>query len=331
MARESGAVTWRRLLAGSAAGVLLTLSLPPLGWWPAGPLGVAVLWLALRTGGDADAGWRQRLGAGMAAGLGLYGPGLWWVTEFHAVGWVALVLVEALILTAGVALVGGRGMLGLPAALVLTEAVRGRWPFGGLPLAGLDLGQVDGPLLPVARLGGHLLLVAVVGVAGVGLAAVVAVARRRVAGLAALGLVAAAAVAGAVAPDGSELAPVRTAAVQGGGPRGLQAVGRDQRPVFDAHVAATDLVGADAQLVLWPEDVVNVPAFLAGSAEAVELEALVQERGVTLVAGVVEDDPDGRRFRNAAVAWAPDGRQIDRYDKVHRVPFGEYKIGRAHV
>jgi apolipoprotein N-acyltransferase len=41
------------------------------------------------------------------------------------------------------------------------------------------------------------------------------------------------------------------------------------------------------------------------------------------VAGVVEDQgPD--HFRNAAVAWTPSGSIVARYDKVHRVPFGEY-------
>ena len=36
------------------------------------------------------------------------------------------------------------------------------------------------------------------------------------------------------------------------------------------------------------------------------------------------EDVGGRRFRNAAVAWAPDGTRTARYDKAHRVPFGEY-------
>jgi apolipoprotein N-acyltransferase len=37
---------------------------------------------------------------------------------------------------------------------------------------------------------------------------------------------------------------------------------------------------------------------------------------------VVEGDGDG--FHNAQVAIDPDGNFIDRYEKVHRVPFGEY-------
>src|SRR5207253_7316514 len=49
-----------------------------------------------------------------------------------------------------------------------------------------------------------------------------------------------------------------------------------------------------------------------------------------LVVGVVEDVADDR-FRNAAVVYGPDGRPLDRYDKVHRVPFGEYIPARGLI
>jgi apolipoprotein N-acyltransferase len=38
----------------------------------------------------------------------------------------------------------------------------------------------------------------------------------------------------------------------------------------------------------------------------------------------VVQDEGSDRFRNSAVAWGPDGTVQARYDKVHRVPFGEY-------
>ncbi|MFN2503299.1 MAG: apolipoprotein N-acyltransferase [Acidimicrobiales bacterium] len=324
----------RRLAAGVAAGVLLTLTLPPLGWWPLGVVGVAVLHHAL-----GGAGWRPRLAVGVATGVGLYAPGLWWVTEFHSAGWVAVVVLESWLLAAAVALVPGRrggiaALVALPAALVVAEAFRGSWPFGGLPLAGVELGQVDGPLLPVARLGGHLMLVAAVGLAGVGLGQVVGwVASRRpppgwpaaAAAVAALVLPVLASVAGTMAFDGSERGRLAVAAVQGGGPRGLRAAGRDSRPVFDAHVTASRRVSPGTDVVIWPEDVVDIEGGpLAGSPEEAESAALARELGVTLVVGVVEDVPRTRRFRNAAVVWGPDGRQLDRYEKVHRVPFGEF-------
>src|SRR5437763_1578349 len=111
------------------------------------------------------------------------------MTEFSAPGYALAILVERAILAVALLVVRPGRLWAFPAALVLAEAVRDRWPFGGVPLAGLPLGQVGGPLAPAARLGGQLLLVALVGVVGVALAAL---ARRRwVAG--SVGLVAVAA------------------------------------------------------------------------------------------------------------------------------------------
>ncbi|MFP5319231.1 MAG: apolipoprotein N-acyltransferase [Acidimicrobiia bacterium] len=299
--------------------MLLTATLPPFDLWWLGPVGVAVLVAVL-----PGLGWRGRALVGFAAGLGWFVPGLWWVTQFHAAGWVAIVLTESALMALGMAAVPrGAVAVGLPAALVLVEAVRGRWPFGGLPLAGLDIGQADGPLLAAARIGGHLLLVALVGLAGVGLAALVR--RRWVAGVACLGATVAVAGAGALAPDGSATGTtLAVAAVQGGGPRGLRAVDSDERLVLERHVAASAEVPVGTDLVLWPEDVVDTPGPYAGSAAERAVQETVRRLGTTVVVGVVEDVGGGDRFRNAAIAYDPHGRQVDRYDKVHRVPFGEY-------
>jgi apolipoprotein N-acyltransferase len=75
--------------------------------------------------------------------------------------------------------------------------------------------------------------------------------------------------------------------------------------------------------VLWPESAVDVDGALGGSAAAEAVADLARRLGATIVAGVIEDAGPGR-FANAAVAWGPDGRQVARSDKVHRVPFGEY-------
>ncbi|HEV3400254.1 MAG TPA: hypothetical protein VG078_00380, partial [Acidimicrobiales bacterium] len=154
--------------AGLGAGLLVTASLPPFGWWPLAVFGAAVLVGTLRA-----RPWPRRLLVGMAAGLGWLGPGLWWIVDFSAPGYVAATIVEAAIVAlAMVAVPPGRGRLvAFPAALVLTGVVAGHWPFGGVPLAGIPLGQAAGPLAPAARLGGHLLLTALVGVSGAALAA----------------------------------------------------------------------------------------------------------------------------------------------------------------
>jgi len=58
------------VIRGLVAGLLLTATLPPAGWWVLGPVGAAVLASGLR-GRPA----RTRFVCGLAAGVGLYGPG----------------------------------------------------------------------------------------------------------------------------------------------------------------------------------------------------------------------------------------------------------------
>jgi apolipoprotein N-acyltransferase len=116
---------------------------------------------------------------------------------------------------------------------------------------------------------------------------------------------------------------LNVALVQGGGPRGVRAVARDPAPVFQRHLAGTAAVRSPVDLVLWPEDVVDVTREVTTTPEGDALAALARTVHATLVAGVVQDE-GGDRFRNSAVAWGPDGAVVARYDKVHRVPFGEY-------
>ena len=320
-------------------GLLLALSLPPwpvsTGAWPLALVGAACLFAA------ADGRrWFGRLGVGLAAGFAFYLPALWWIREFSVPGLIAVVALEALILALALTLVPASGLVRIvafPSALVVAEAVRGAFPFGGLPLAGIDLGQAGGPLAPAARLGGRLLIVGVVGLAGAGLATLVVGAIRAprgsrvppvVGGLAGIGLAVVLAAAGWVAPAGQESGRLETAAVQGGGLRGLRAVDSDPGRVFDAQLRASAVIRNGMGLVLWPEDVVDVDGALAGSVQEEALSSLAQKLQTTLVAGIVEDVGTDR-FLNAAVAWGPDGNIVARYDKVHRVPFGEYVPARG--
>jgi apolipoprotein N-acyltransferase len=182
------------------------------------------------------------------------------------------------------------------------------------------MGQVDSPLVHVARLGGPLLLDLLT--VAVGMACAAAVARRwKCAGIG-VGLVVAFVVVGVVAPQGHDIAPMRIAAVQGGGPQGTKFFDAEAQVVFDRHVEATKLVQPPVDLVLWPENVVNIDGQVPGSAVGDELSDIARQLHTTLVVGTVEGDENG--FHNSALAIDPDGNFIDRYEKVHRVPFGEY-------
>ena len=210
------------------------------------------------------------------------------------------------------------------------------WPFGGLPLGGVFLGQARGPLVELARLGGPLLITAGVWAGGVALATLCASlwARHRhpggpslIGAVVVAAAVAALAVVGTVVPDGG--APTRTlrvALVQGGGQRGVSKEDVPPSSVLAAQVAATFAVATahpPPALVLWPEDVVALDRPLSGSPQATLLSRLARQLRATLVVGVTEPASPAS-FRNEVVAWGPGGHIVGVFEKVHRVPFGEY-------
>jgi len=142
----------------------------------------------------------------------------------------------------------------------------------------------------------------------------------------AIGLAASTAV-GAVASDGGPpVGTVRVALVQGGGQRGLS---KEQVPpamVYDAQLSAMYAVASARprpELVVWPEDVVALDRPLAGSSEAATLSRLARSLRTTLLVGLTEP-ASATTFRNEVVAWGPRGNIVGVFEKVHRVPFGEY-------
>ncbi|HWD56599.1 MAG TPA: apolipoprotein N-acyltransferase [Acidimicrobiales bacterium] len=320
------------------AGVLLALALPPWGWWPLGLAGAAVWYWRL-----AGLRLRTRVWSGWLAGLGCYAVGLFWARAFNWYGAVVLILIEALFFAASAALTPPRRgrALAFVGACTLAEAVRMTWPFGGLPLGGVFLGQARGPLVQLARLGGPLLITAGVWAGGVALATLVAwmaAQRSRAAGPAVVGALAIGAgvvvlaVVGAVVPDGGPaVGTVRVALVQGGGQRGLSKEDVAPDTVYDAQLAAMDGVNSGhphSELVVWPEDVVALDRPLAGSPQAATLSGLARAFRTTLMVGVTEP-ASPTTFRNEVVVWGPRGNVVSIFEKVHRVPFGEYVPDRS--
>jgi apolipoprotein N-acyltransferase len=303
-----------------AAGAIAALSLPPFGWWPLAFVGLGLLYRVLEERSP-----RGRLLLGWLAGLGFFGIGWFWFIEFSGPGGVLSIMAESLFLGVGAVLVPPRHgrLVAFPAAVVLVELVRGAWPFEGLPLAGIALGQVSGPLAPFARVGGGLGLLLLATALGIGLSELTRA--RAGAAAAALVFVLAASGLGMVAPDGgTDGEAIDIALVQGGGRRGFRAVESDPADVERAHFTATEEVQSGRyDLVFWPEDVIDIDEPVADTPEGKALSALARDLQSTMVVGVVEGEGTDH-FRNKAVAWGPDGDLLGEYEKVRRVPFGEY-------
>ena len=320
-----------------AAGLLVALSLPPWGLWPLAFVGIALFEVCL--GDHPTRGERATRGWLFAAGW-LF-PGMGWMWFLTAPGYVVAGAMFAGLhaLAAVVSPTGPWRVVGRPAAHTFVEALRMMFPFGGVPLASLAIGQAGGPLLSVARLGGVLLLTWLVFQIGFALAGpspfVPVMARRRGAtsephGAYAFTVAALVIVLAALAPSGSDTGrSLRVTVVQGGGPQGTHAVNTDSRVVVERHLAATRTIQpGTADLVVWPENVIDVPTFL-GSRELDEIAAEAARIGAPFAVGITEDIPAGtpggvEHFLNAQAVVTPAGEVTSRYEKVHRVPYGEY-------
>jgi apolipoprotein N-acyltransferase len=275
---------------------------------------------------------RQRFGVGMFFALGWLAPGTGWMWFLTAPGYVAATLMFAAAHGLGFMLVppDRRRWVALPCAVTIIEL--GRWTiaFGGVPLAMLPHGQVSSPLARLLPIGGSMLLTAATVMLG---GAISALGQRQWRSAAALTSVVVAGLAlSPLTITSSTIGSLNVAIVQGGGPQGTRAVDggvEEERRVFQRHLDATALVADDVDLVVWPENVVNVTGTFVGSDFERQLLELSQKHPWVITVGIVEDVPDRpERFYNAQVV-IENGVVVARYDKVRRVPFGEFIPGRA--
>jgi len=309
---------WIRSALGLLAGLGVCFALPPWGWWPLAPLGVA-LWAYLLD----RANWKERFWVGAFAAWGWFVPSWLWMASFSFVGWPIGVAIFFPVVYGAVSALTPPGrfrFLALAGWLVLVDWFRWHAPFGGIPISMLATTQGSGPLLPGARIVSSLGVSATVAFAGASLGALAA--RRWIGGAVGLVLVAAVTIAGVFAPEGTVVDTIDIAVVQGGGEQGTRAADSDSALVFTRHLEASESIEEPVDLILWPENVVNLVEY-EGSFQQQQLEELAIRYDATLVVGIVED-AGPEHFLNAVIVIGPDGEQIGRFDKVRRVPFGEY-------
>jgi apolipoprotein N-acyltransferase len=335
-----GRVAPPALAAGG--GFLVAASLPPWGFWPLAFVGVALFEISLGTDPPA----RRRFLHGGVFALVWMSMGMGWMWFLTVPGYLAASVIFALF-HALAALVSPNGrwrVIGRPAAHTLVEAVRLAWPFGGVPLATMGISQAGGPLLGVASVVGVIGLTWVVfqvGIAVVGPSPYVPAMVRHnrpdtsasLHGVYALGVVLVLLAVSVVAPAGSPTGETLTvAAVQGGGEQGTSALEVPSALVTERHLDTTATIEPDPELdvVLWPENTISIRREpFEGSAVNHLVADEAARLGVPVLVGITEDaDVTGRagpdRFTNAHVVVLPSGEVADRYDKVRRVPFGEF-------
>jgi apolipoprotein N-acyltransferase len=369
LARTGTAIVPRlpRLTVTVAAGLLVCASFAPLSWWWATVIGFALLgWVLTRPSTTAVGG----LGYGFLFGVVFYVPLLPWISGL--VGpfpWLVLSVVEALYPAFfGLLAVVVRRLPGWPLwfalVWVLQEWLKSNTPFGGFPWGVVGFGQTNGPLLPLAQLGGvPLLSFAVVLVAFSATAIAAEIAhwwrrdpRVRPAGdgsaeqvgappavvLPGVCICAVLLTTAVVAPQvrhagvGSGNEPTLTvAAVQGNVPRLGLDFNAQRRAVLDYHVRETLRLADDVhagrapapQFVIWPENSSDIdPSINPDAAQQISVAA--QAIGAPILVGTVaarpEWTPQNPVASNTVIVWDPVTGPGERHDKQIVQPFGEY-------
>lgn len=308
----------KKFIAPLSAGLLVAASMPPWGWWPLAFLGLA--WYA-------SLAWANRetlaFSTAFVFSLGWFLPTLSWMWFLTIPGYFVAVAIFATLHGAGALLARrlSNDQQSHAHALLIchtaVEALRLSWPFGGVPIATLAIGQSQSPLAALSPLGGVILLTFAT--------MWLAFSQKKFRALIAVVLLIGLANLTNRVSDNRETR--RIAFVQGGGEQGTRAVYSDPREVFDRHIQATQLLQPDSKrdMVIWPENVVNVTSMglFVDNREYTDLVEEAKRLNVPFVVGITEDA--GRdSFMNAQVVIEPDGTISSRYDKVRRVPFGEY-------
>ena len=299
------------------AGLLVAASMPPWGWWPLGFIGIALY------GSVAVQRRDNAFSTGFLFAAAWFLPSMAWMWFLTAPGYIVAILIFCVMhgIASYVAATLSANDHSHRTALIvchsLAEVLRLSFPFGGVPLATLAIGQVSGPLADLAPL---------MGVIGITTATLyLALTHHRFRAIFIIGLLVF--VGNAWNNTQSTGRTLNLSIVQGGGEQGTHAVDSNPRDVFDVHMSATKTLrpNQERDAVIWPENAISITnkGLFIDSSEYSEITQEAQRLNVPFVIGITEDAGEGQ-FTNAQVVVNPDGSITGRYDKVRRVPFGEY-------
>lgn len=355
---------WRRRAIAFAAGAIGALALPPFDFLPAmmAPM-MAAVWLidgsaiVDANGRSLGRSMRSAFAVGWWWGFGYFVAGLWWLgaaflVEADKFAW-ALPL-GVLALPAGLAFFpalgfaiarllwspGGGRIFALAVGLFASELLRAN-VLTGFPWneIGMALGQnlVLAQFASIAGLHGLTILAIAIFAAPATLAderggrwffAPVAL------GLVALGLLAAFGAVRLAAPDAPTVAGVKLRIMQPNiaqdanfRPQNKDAIMRRYLTLSDRATSPTSTGVADVTHLIWPESA--FPFLLARDPQALAQIADLLHGGAILITGaarIAERMPGDKRahYFNSIQVVDSHGALLDRYDKQHLVPFGEY-------
>ena len=329
----------RRMGAAALSGVLLALAFPAFDIGALALVALVPLIWAWRSATPARAALY-----GFVFGVVFAGILMYWLWYFGIVAIVPLVAAWAAYTALTGYLVGCLNRAGLrspwliAAAWVVPEALRGRWPFGGLPWGDLGVALHDFPPARAVASWGGVALVSFVLVVFNAYLVELAVALR---GQGRRSIVVATAGVGAVVVlvAGADVAryqthpsgALRVAMLQGNNQdRYLTTEEKRSGYLTEQHFALANQLRGPYDLVVFPESALDDFSPESNPGLRSRLVAVGAQHGADVLANAAVPAPDGRDF-NQNVLYTPDGRLAGTYSKEHLVPFGEYVPFRSLV
>ena len=318
----------RNLLA-AIAGAITAWSFYPGHWWAA-IIGVAAFLWAV----DSVAT-KARVKLSLLFAIVFYGFHVQWVSVLGNDAWLGLILICSLpwLLIALLPINSKNGYFYIaPAAtIVVIEAARANYPWGGFPWGLLAYSQVDGPLVSLATLGGQGLVTGAVVMCAAALVKIFKHQKFLGVLIPLIVLVFANNVESIKSTD-----TISLAAIQGNVPRAGLDSSTQRLTVLNNHVRVTKELLADIRdgssakpdLIVWPESGTDIDPLRPG-VSATEITKLVATTQIPILIGATTWDgkspgEQGAGPRNAGILWTADSGPGQIYSKNHLVPFGEY-------
>ena len=324
-----------RYAAALAGGAVLAFSFPEadlffLAWVAIAPLVVVA--------GDVTAGRGFLLG--VTFGLAFFGVLLYWISIVGWIAWGLLILLQALFLGVFGALWSllrprlplWAGVLAAGALWVVVEYARTRVPLGGFTWGQLAQSQHNATwMLKAASWGGSWAIALLVVLANALVAEAWRLRSPRSSFPAMAGAVALLGVPLLLPGPRAEGESIRVAIVQGNVPRSFDGSVLDkERTIIRSHERLTKaLEPGSVDLVVWPESSVGLDVdedAAAGKAVRSSAQAVAAPM---IVGGNLDVDED--HYQVMAFHVSAEGDIVDRYQKTHLVPFGEYVPARASL